>query len=145
MSELNKPKKGSRRHARRAAVQALYQWNFNRASARDLIQEFAAENPNVKKADGEYFMHLVNGVVTHVNEIDIKIKENIDRDMTKLNAVELSVLRLATFELIHCLDVPYRVVINEALELAKEFGSVQGFKFVNGVLDKLGKPLRPYE
>jgi len=122
-------------------MQALYQWHYTTPSATELIQEFLqASEP--AKLDRLYFETLVKGTVNSIDAIDADIKPTLDRDIKDLNPVELAILRVSTYELAHQLDVPYRVVINEALELAKSFGADQGHKYVNAVLDKLAAKLR---
>jgi len=95
--------------------------------------------------DLAYFQSLVKGTLNNIHEIDADITPTLDRDIKDLNPVELAILRISTYELAHQPDVPYRVVINEALELAKSFGAEQGHKYVNAVLDKLAIQLRPSE
>jgi len=130
-----------RRKARSLAVQALYQWEVTRDPI-NLIELHFLEDTNLKKLDVGYFSELLHGVVNNIEIINDEMIPVLDRDLEKLNTVELSILRLAIFELLKRLDVPYRVVINEALELAKIFGSQEGFKYVNGVLDKVAKKIR---
>ena len=134
--------KPSLRHkARYFAVQAVYQWQFDTALVEEINARFNVNN-NPKKVDIEYFSELLSGVVKHLLVIDEHIKPFLDRDIKDLDPVELAILRIATYELLFRLDVPYKVVINEALELAKVFGSKEGFKYVNGVLDHVAKKNR---
>lgn len=137
--------KGNPRHrARCVALQALYQWAFEKPSAPALIQQFIEEH-ELRRVDKEYFKALVQGVVEHVDDLDETIKPCLDRKITALNPVELVILRLAVYEFKYQLDVPFRVVINEALELAKNFGAEEGYKYVNAVLDALVPKLRASE
>jgi len=139
------PSKQKQRHnARKAAMQALYQWQFTSHSATELIQQYLEDNVS-NVLDLAYFQSLVKGTLNSIHEIDADITPTLDRDIKDLNPVELAILRISTYELAHQPDVPYRVVINEALELAKSFGSDQGHKYVNAVLDKLAIQLRPSE
>lgn len=130
-----------RRKARKLALQALYERLLSGNSCAEIKKHFLSE-ANEKKVDINYFCDLFDGVDEHLNDIDELMSPFLDRPLSALNPVELSVLRLAIFELSFKPDVPYRVVINEALELTKEFGAVEGFKFVNGVLDKVSKQCR---
>ena len=132
----------ARHKARRFALQALYQWQITRAPVNDIEQEFFACN-DIKKFDVDYFVDIVRGVVKFHGRIDTEMQPFLDRAIDELDFVELAALRIAIYELLYRTDVPYKVVINEALELTKVFGSSSGFKFVNGVLDKfvsLGLP-----
>ena len=130
-----KNKKGQPRHnARRYALQALYQWHYAQPDVGDVARQFAEEN-SLDDADADYFNELVVGTIKHVNDIDQHMRSHLDREIAVLNPVELSVLRVAIFELMYRVDIPYKVVINEALELAKEFGAQDGHRYVNAVLD----------
>jgi transcription antitermination protein NusB len=137
-------KRFARQKARKLALQAIFQWQFTADAASYIAAQFLDE-ANVKKIDIAYFSELLKGVIANVTLIDEKITPALDRKITELTPVELAVLRIATFELLNRSDVPYKVVINEALELTKTFGSTDGFKYVNGVLDKLAKTLRSNE
>lgn len=133
-----------RTQARRAAVQALYQALVNDQPPEKAELDFVtAEYAN--KIDKTYFQLLVDGVLKNIDEIDSELGYAIDRDLKAVDPVEASVLRLAVFEYMHRPDIPYRVVLNEAVELAKSFGGEQGHKYVNGVLDKMGARLRSVE
>lgn len=140
-----KPKKSARRHNARAnIVQALYQLQFNCHSSTEVLYQFMQEQ-NPSSVDRSYFESLFTNICKNMNEIDNTIKPTLDRSLQSLNPTELAILRLAVFELMQCLDVPYRVVINEAIELAKDFGATEGYKYINGVLDKLAPSLRQNE
>jgi N utilization substance protein B len=133
-----------RTKARRAAVQALYQALVNgEAPQKDALDFVTAEYAD--KIDSKYFSALIEGTMTHLSEIDAQLANSVDRQLSAVDPVELSVLRLAVFEFMHLPEVPYRVVLNEAVELAKSFGGEQGHKYVNGVLDKVGAVARPHE
>jgi len=129
-------KPSSRRRARKLALQAIYQWQLADTAGNDLQQQFLAE-ANAKKIDIDYCRDLIKIVIENCATIDEKIIPFLDRKITELNPVELAVLRLAVGELLYRKDVPYKVVIDEALELTKIFGSIAGFKYVNAVLDKV--------
>jgi transcription antitermination protein NusB len=131
----------ARHKARHFAVQAIYQWQFGTTSIEEIHAHFSAKN-NPKKVDVEYFAELLMGVVNNQAVIDEQIIPFLDRDITDLDHVELAILRIATYELLFRLDVPYKVIINEALELTKVFGSKEGFKYVNGILDNVAKKVR---
>lgn len=134
--------KNNKRHkARRYSLKALYQWSFLETQANTLINQFLEEH-DILDADLLYFKDLVTGTIRHVAIIDKLMITYLDRDIGALNPIELAVLRLAAYELLHRKDVPYKVVINEALELVKEFGAQEGYKYVNAVLDVLSDQIR---
>ena len=133
-----------RSHARRAAVQALYQALVNeQAPGKDALDFVTAENSD--KMDMKYFTILVDGVSEQREVLDSELAYAVDRNLSEIDPVESSVLRLAVYEFIHRPEIPYRVVLNEAVELAKAFGGEKGHKYVNGVLDKMGSKLRETE
>jgi N utilization substance protein B len=134
----------ARHNARRYALQAMYQWQLSDATIEHIENEFLRYHID-KKLDLAYFKELIHGVPKHQHEIDKEMQPFIGRLLVEVDPVELAVLRLSTYELIKRLDVPYRVIINEALELTKKFGSVEGYKFVNGVLDRIAKKNRHVE
>ena len=131
----------ARHKARSLALQAIYQWQLVADDIVNIKMQFV-DKINSKKVDAEYFNDLLDGVIKNVGAIDEVIMPLLDRKIRDLDAVELAVLRLATYELMMRLDVPYKVVINEALELTKNFGSIEGYKYVNGVLDKVARGSR---
>lgn len=133
-----------RHNARHYAVQAMYQWQVAGAPIADIEKEFVAEHIE-KKLDMAYFKELIHGIPENKDDIDNAIKPFLNRSMSDIDPVELAVLRLATYELLKRPDVPYRVIINEALQLTKKFGSVEGYKFVNGILDRIAKTHRETE
>ena len=135
-SKEKKPKQPNKRHQSRAfAMQAIFQWHFSDETPEVLLQEFIADHLRTEKnIDLDYFRVLVVGTLKNAQEIDARMTPFLDRSITQLNPVELAVLRLAVFELMQRPDVPPAVVMNEAIELAKEFGSADGHKFVNAVL-----------
>lgn len=126
----------SRRKARALALQVIFEWQFEASAILDIEARYLADL-NPKKVDADYFNDLVRGTVRNISAIDAVIIPYLDREFTQLNQVERAILRLAVYELKYRLDVPYKVVINEALELAKVFGSIEGYKYINGVLDKI--------
>ena len=128
--------RNARHKARRFAVQAVYQWQMAGADPKDIEKEFF-EVHDINKFDVDYFRALLSGVTQYQSRIDTEMTPVLDRPISELSPVELAVLRIASYELFYRPDVPYKVVINEALELTKTFGSVDGFKYVNGVLDKI--------
>jgi len=136
--------KWARRKARRALVQAVYQWQMAGGTPAEIEAEYTA-NGSLDKADEAFFHELLGGVLRHTAEIDALLAPVIDRTINELSNVERAVLRLATRELESRIDVPYRVVIDEYVELTKLFGAEEGHKFVNGVLDRLAGTLRPVE
>ena len=133
-----------RHWARRYAMQALYQNQFVTDDPTVVYDTFVKTHA-VKECDWEYFRSLLLGVLTNQDEIDGLFEPLLDRPLAELNPVELAVLRMSTYELQHQFDVPFKVVINEALELDKKFGSTDGHKYLNGVLDKLSMTLRSLE
>jgi|TARA_B110000014_G_scaffold262879_1_gene257970 N utilization substance protein B len=135
-------KPSPRRKARELAVQAIYSWQVSGNSVSDIETNFLMDNAK-RRFDIEYFQLLLRGVCREVEEIDAYLTPNVDRPLDDIDQVEKSILRVATFELKACQDVPYRVIINEAIELAKGFAADDSHKFINGVLDKVVKLTRP--
>jgi len=134
----------ARSKARRLAMQAVYQWQMNALDAADLIAQYLADEDN-RNADAEYFGTLLRGVVHGHVVLDELLAPTLARPLDEVDPVERAVLRVAAFELQQCLDVPYRVVLNEAVALTKKFGAEQGHTFVNAALDKLARNLRAVE
>ena len=134
----------ARSRSRRRALQAIYAWQISGGDVRGLIAQFAHEQAH-EEADLEYFEDLVRGVLRHADELDGALATYIDRTVDEVDPVERAALRIAAYELVYRPDIPYRVVINEAVELAKTFGGTDGHKYVNGVLDKAAAELRPAE
>ncbi|HKN78858.1 MAG TPA: transcription antitermination factor NusB [Lysobacter sp.] len=123
-----------RSRARRRALQAIYAWQMSGGSAQQVIAQFAHEQAH-EIADLEYFEDLVRGVLKHQADIDAALVEFLDRTVEEVDPIERAALRIASYELRHRPDVPYRVVINEAIDTTKRFGSEHGHTYVNGVLD----------
>ena len=134
----------ARTMARRCAVQALYQWQVAGQNIDEIYQQFLVER-NMAKIDTEMFKELLTGVAKELDKLDEKIQPHIDRDISEVDPVERAVLRMGAYELMFRPEVPYRVVINEALEAVKTFGAEQGHRYVNGVLDKLAQEVRELE
>ncbi|MEJ2693395.1 MAG: transcription antitermination factor NusB [Candidatus Thiodiazotropha sp.] len=133
-----------RSQARHHAVQAIYQWQVAGQDVRDIANQFLEEQ-KLADFDVPYFQDLLHGVPAHLSELDELLKPALDRAIESVDPVERAVLRLGAYELRYKPEVPYRVVINEAVELAKVFGAEQGHKYVNGVLDRVAKQARAVE
>jgi N utilization substance protein B len=136
--------KSARRRAREVALQGLYEWLISNAEP-DAIDAHMREQDGFDKCDALHFDALLRGCIAQAADIDAVLSHHVDRLTTRLSPVEHAVLMIGTYELRHCLDVPYKVAINEAVELAKSFGGTDGHKYVNGVLDKTAAELRPLE
>lgn len=137
----SKPKAGDRRRARGLAMQGLYQRHFSKSPISDIEAEFMIDN-DMSKVDLMYFRDILRGVHREQAELDKLIEPYLDRPLKEVDPVELAIVRLGTYELKHRVDVPYKVVINEGIEMAKRFGGTEGHKFVNSILDKLSQRLR---
>jgi N utilization substance protein B len=133
-----------RRKARHFGLQALYQWTLSGASVTDIEAEFRVDN-DFRHTDGEYFSALLRGVSADVESLERLFAPALDRALDELDPIERNLLRLGTFELRDRIDVPYKVVISEAVALAKKFGATDSHKYVNGVLDKIARDLRTVE
>ena len=136
--------KSARRRARESALQGLYEWLVASTPASD-IDAHMREQDGFDKCDVDHFDALLRGCIAQAADIDALLAHHLDRVATRLSPVEHAVLMIGTYELRHCLDIPYKVAINEAVELAKSFGGTDGHKYVNGVLDKAAAELRPLE
>ncbi|MGX5915072.1 transcription antitermination factor NusB [Aliidiomarina sp. Khilg15.8] len=134
-------KPAARRKARRLAIQAIYSWQLSQNSISDIEAEFLTDN-DVSKVDVEYFQDLIRGVAAQAASLDSSLTPFTDRPFADLDQIERSILRVSAYELKHRVDVPYKVVMNEAIELAKAFGADDSHRFVNGVLDKAVDSLR---
>jgi transcription antitermination protein NusB len=130
--------------ARKLALQALYRWQLNQGPWQDLVQEFAAAE-DMARADRDYFCEVVRGVCDSHAELDGELAGWMDRPPEQLDPIEHAVLLIGAHELKARPDVPYRVVINEAVALARRFGATDGHKFVNAVLDRAARTLRQHE
>jgi len=146
---MNKPRAdgvdlNARSRARRRALQAIYAWQLSGNSMAKVIDEFRHEQ-DMEVADLEYFEDLLRGVDAHCAELDAALAPFLDRSVAQVDPIERAALRLAAYELRHRIDVPYRVVINEAIEVTKRFGADHGHTYINGVLDKFAAQTRQAE
>ncbi len=135
---------GSRRLAREFALQGLYAWLVGGADV-TLIVANLMDDDQFKRADEAYFRTLIHGVLKEEDLLCAHLVPLLDRALAELSPVERGILLIGAYELVHCPDVPLRVVINESVELARKFGGTDGHKYVNGVLDKLGRAVRTLE
>jgi N utilization substance protein B len=131
--------------ARRLTVQAVYQWLVNETQPDAMIRQFNEQPEGLGRADAAYFTELLNGVVAQAPDLTMLLVPHLDRPLNQLDPVEHAILLLCAYELKHKPEVPWKVAVNEAVNLAKIFGAEDGFKFVNGVLDKLAHAVRPAE
>ncbi|NIN33770.1 MAG: transcription antitermination factor NusB [Gammaproteobacteria bacterium] len=141
----NTSSKQRRIRARRSAVQALYQWGMTNSDVEEIISEFLNERSEIKKADAEYFCELVKGTLANMANLINELKPYLDRPIDSLDPVERAVLLVSLYELIYRPELPWRVVVNESVELAKMFGAEQSHKFINGVMDKVAHKIRSVE
>ena len=142
--DVQAPPKSARRRAREFVVQGLYQWRVGGADEAS-IEAYAPEMEGFAKADREFFVGTLRGVIGQKDKLTEQISVHIDRPFAELSPVEACILMLGAFELSNHPETPYRVVINEAIELTKSFGGTDGHKYVNGVLDKVAAIVRPDE
>ena len=138
------PAKSSRRRSRELALQGLYEWQISRADVK-VVDAHRREHDGFARCDAAHFDALLHGCIAEFDLLDAVIARYVDRKTSLLSPVEHAVLWIGTYELKHCVQIPYRVAINEAVELAKSFGGTDGHKYVNGVLDKAAGELRPVE
>lgn len=138
------PAKSARRRSREFALQGLYEWLLS-GSDPGVIDAHVREQDGFPKCDTAHFDALLHGCIQEAADLDTVLARHVDRKTSELSPVEHAVLLIGCYELRHCLDIPYKVVINEAVELAKSFGGTDGHKYVNGVLDKAATDLRPAE
>lgn len=136
--------KSARRRSREFALQGLYEWQISRADF-SVVRSHMREQDEFAKCDNARFDALLQGCIEQATALDQLLIPHLDRPVVELSPIEHGVLLIGLYELKHCLDVPYRVAINEAVELAKSFGGTDGHKYVNGVLDKAAVSLRPDE
>jgi N utilization substance protein B len=142
-SKRAKPK-SARRRSREIALQGLYEWLVS-GSESSVIEAHMREQDGFEKCDSAHFDALLHGCIDEAVAIDAVLAQHVDRKTTELSPIEHGVLMIGVYEFMHCLDIPYKVAINEAVELAKSFGGTDGHKYVNGVLDKAAAQLRPVE
>jgi N utilization substance protein B len=145
MSESASFSKHGRIKARRSTVQALYQCEMAQASTTDVIREFMEERDEMKKADKDYFCELLRGITDKIDELNREMGPFLDRPVNELDPVERAVLHVGVYELLYRPELPWRVVVNESVELARMFGAEQSHKFINGVLDKIARKVRNTE
>jgi N utilization substance protein B len=136
--------KSTRRRSREVALQGLYEWLISGAEA-GVIEAHMREQEGFDKCDTAHFDALLHGCIAEAADIDAVLARHVDRKTTELSPIEHGVLMIGAYELKHCIDIPYKVAINEAVELAKSFGGTDGHKYVNGVLDKAAAELRSVE
>ena len=134
----------ARVQARRAAVQALYQWQITRQPPREVAAQFRAEG-RLDHLDEMLFLTLVDGVPAHLEGLDASLEPLLDRPLSQVDPVERAILRLCAHELVHAREIPWRVIVSQGVELAHTFGAEQSHRFVNGVLDRLARTIRPAE
>ncbi|MAS41149.1 MAG: transcription antitermination factor NusB [Porticoccaceae bacterium] len=134
----------ARKKARRLLVQALYQWQLAGGGPVAIEAQFRADN-DMTKVDGDYFRDLLHGILDAADTLDAAYSPYLDRRIEELDPVSRALLRMGTYELLHRIDVPYRVAINEAVNLAKAYGPEEAHRYVNGVLDKVAAANRPLE
>ena len=138
------PAKSQRRRSRELALQGLYEWLLSGAEAAT-IDAHMREHDGFDKCDSAHFDALLHGCIAEAADLDAVLARHVDRKTTELSPVEHGVLLIGVYELMHCVDIPYKVAINEGVELAKAFGGTDGHKYVNGVLDKAAGDLRASE
>lgn len=131
-----------RSFTRRLLLQALYQWQLSQTEPDEIERQFEEE---LTRADRPYFSQVLRGVIDQHRALDACLEPVLDRRLSELDQVERAILRMGTYELMHRADVPFRVVIDEAVKLAHAFGATESHRYVNGVLDKLARQLRPAE
>jgi N utilization substance protein B len=136
--------KSARRRSRELALQGLYEWLVSGAEA-GLIDAHMREQDGFDKCDAAHFDALLHGCILEASALDAVLARHVDRKTTQLSPIEHGVLMIGAYEMTHCIEIPYKVAINEAVELAKAFGGTDGHKYVNGVLDKAAIDLRPVE
>ena len=135
---------GSRHMARRSVVQALYQWELTGQVGAGIEDSFL-NDWGLEGVDQEYFKQLIQGILKYTTELDRVLEKCLDRDLASVDPIERTVLRIGTYELQFRPEIPVRVVLNEAIELARVFGAEEGYRFVNGVLDRCQKLCRGSE
>ena len=133
-----------RQRARRRALQALYQWHITRQGADEIVRQFRLAQ-DLSMVDEEFFESLLHGVIGSQAELDARLQPFLDRPMVQVDIMEQAVLRLGAWELLNCPDTPFRVVLDECIDLAHRFGAELGHAFIYGVLDKAARCWRPAE
>ena len=133
-----------RSRSRRVALQALYQWQMAGHDPQQVETQYL-EDENSANLDAEYFQTLFRHIVEEADNLDRHLSPSLDRPIQQLDPIERAILRIGAYELLHCIEVPWRVVINESVELAKTFGAEQSHRYINGILDKLARTTRQLE
>ena len=149
MSELQPVKKkkklvNNRRKSRELVMKSIYRGIINQFDINQIKKDIK-DDPDYSKADEVFYNHLFDGVFQNIAELNIEISSYIDRPIEKLSPIEHSILCISIYELIYDPAIPYKVAINEGVELAKTFGGIEGYKYINGVLDKVAEKRRPLE
>jgi len=134
----------ARKRAREISLQALYSWQLTNEEP-TVIKNNYLEIHSEKNFDAAYFDYLFSNIAADTNPLDTSFAEFISRPISEMTNIELAILRIGTYELLNCHEIPFKVIINEAVDLAKNFGATDGHKFINGVLDKLAKQIRAKE
>lgn len=137
--------KRARINARRNTVQALYQCFMTEKDVKDVLAEFESDTQTLAKTDVDYFKILLTGTIKRHAELDEIIKDLVDRSVDELDAIERAILHIGCYELKYHVEIPWKVVVNESIELAKIFGAEESHKYINGILDKVAKSLRSSE
>ncbi len=137
--------KHARIRARRSAIQALYQWQMTELQMSEVIEEFKNERTELKKADKNYFSEILCGLEKNSEDIKLTLEPLLDRPWQEIDPVEQAILQLGIYELKYHPELPWKVVVNESIELCKMFGAEQSYKYVNGVLDRAAHKIRAVE
>jgi N utilization substance protein B len=143
-SIADKARSALRTRARRLAMQALYQWDLSGNNLSDIEVQFL-EDEDFSRADQDYFHELLHQVPARLDDVEALFTPYLDRPLKELDPVERAVLRMASYELMARIDIPYRVIINESVNLTKKFGAEQAYRYVNGILDKAARQARAVE
>ena len=141
---MEKQEINGKRRARKLALQALYQWLMSGSELQEIEAQFRVIN-YMEKVDVEYFCRLLHDIPKHLSELESSLLPFVDREIAGLNPIELTTLRIGAYELIHAPEIPYKVVLDESISLTKEFGSQDGHRYVNGVLNNLARQVRIVE
>ena len=144
---VNKQNIRRKQRARKLALQAMYQWMMAGHEIAEIEAQFHLANSAsaMEKVDTAYFSRIIHEVPKHLDQLEATLLPFLDRPIDSITPIELTVLRMGTYELMFCLDIPYRIILDEWVTLAKEFGSVEGHRYVNGVLNNLAKQIRAAE
>lgn len=129
----------TRHNARKLALQALYQWHYNPCPVKELFQAIPEKNVPEAKIDYAYFTTLVKGVIENISSLDATLEPFLDRKFSELTPIELAALRIAAYEMHYFPDLSYKIIITEAIEIVRHFGSADGHKYVNAILDRFAK------